>query len=285
MSSLVRLTASFAMSIVLLALPAVVEAGGALEAVREEVRDSSRNEDDDDDWGDHWDDDCDDEPSVFGAMIGEIFGPPILYTVSSPWWGPHTALNDQWGFRAEFADAPYSDHHNGYLLINSPGAGRSVAGRFSTEYGNDLSGLSRVGTRLLVDTSSRIGFDAEWSQWTEEVRGGHDSLSTGDFNAILRFAQSERVQFRSGIGFNWLADSHDSDFGVNLTYGVDLFPARPWVVSSTFDCGTLGDAVLFRARGSVGVVWKCAELFTGYDYQRFGSADLHGPIIGLRLWY
>ena len=286
MSPLARLSASAALALVLIGMPAVVSAGGALDDVREEVRDSSRDDDDrDDDRDDDWDDCDDDEESVLGAVIGEVFGPPIFYAVSTPWWGPHVVLGDEWGFQAEFPDAPYHGGHDGYLLIESPGVGRTVSARLSAEYGSDFNGLTRVGTRLLVDTSSRLGFETEWSQWTEEVRGGHDSLSTGDFNAIVRFAQNEKVQLRSGIGFNWLADSHDSDFGVNLTYGADFFPARPWVVSTTLDWGTLGDAVLFRARGSVGVIWKCAEVFAGYDFQRFGSADLHGPMIGLRLWY
>ena len=61
MSPLARLSASAALALVLIGMPAVVSAGGALDDVREEVRDSSRDDDDrDDDRDDDWDD-CDDD--------------------------------------------------------------------------------------------------------------------------------------------------------------------------------------------------------------------------------
>jgi hypothetical protein len=48
--------------------------------------------------------------------------------------------------------------------------------------------------------------------------------------------------FRTGLGFNWLDDPIDTNFGFNFTYGADLFPRRPWVLSATIDWGTLGEA-------------------------------------------
>ena len=64
---------------------------------------------------------------------------------------------------------------------------------------------------------------------------------------MFRFAQSPRSQWRAGIGFNWLDDPIDTNFGFNFTYGFDLFPRRPWVLSTELDWGTLGEAELLRA--------------------------------------
>jgi hypothetical protein len=269
-------------------------ADDTLEDVRREVRESSssrprqrhhdrhryRVDDDDDD-----DDDCD--HSFFAEFLGEVFGPPLLFTVTAPWWGPHAMLEGDLSNRADFPSAPYAGDYDGFLLIDSAGPERvkSWSSRLTIDYGHNFDDLSRIGTRLIVDTSRRLGFDTEWDQWIEQVPGGYDSLATGDFNAVFRFAQSEKIQFHSGLGFNWLADSHRSDFGFNFTYGVDLFPRDPWIVSSTIDVGTLGASTRFHSRTSVGVIFHGTEFFTGYDYQRFGQADLHGLMAGVRFWY
>lgn len=259
----------------------VMRADGTLDEVRREVRESSSrsSRDRDDDWDD--DDDCDE------SLFGRIFGPPIVFALSSPWWGPHVMLDDDFANWADFAEAPYADGHDGFLLIESAGreTGRVWTSRLTVDSGHDFDDLHRIGTRLVVDTSARLGFDTEWNQWVERVPGGHDSLSTGDFNVVIRFAQQEQVQFHSGLGFNWLADADDSEFGFNFTYGVDLFPHDPWIVSSTLDLGTLGGAGLLHSRTSVGVIFGGVEVFTGFDYQRIGSADLHGLTAGLRFWY
>ena len=56
------------------------------------------------------------------------------------------------------------------------------------------------------------------------------------------------MEFRSGIGLSWLADQQDANFGFNFTYAVDVYPARPWIVSTEIDWGWLGDTSLFHAR-------------------------------------
>ncbi len=101
------------------------------------------------------------------------------------------------------------------------------SGRLLMEYGTDFADLERVGGRLQLSTVKRIDFDTEWNSFLENTPSGQDQLWLGDFNAVFRFAQSEHVQFRSGIGFNWLHDDRATDFGFNFTYGADFFPIDP----------------------------------------------------------
>ena len=49
--------------------------------------------------------------------------------------------------------------------------------------------------------------------------------------------------------------------------------------------GNLDHAFVTRVRGSVGIQLQHAELFAGYDWLRIGSADLHGPMVGVRFWF
>lgn len=230
----------------------------------------------------HRDHDCDDDSSFFADLLG----PPILFTVSSPWWLPAAAVGDDYSQTAAFSSYPYADDHSGYLLfdfeeaVQQEGAGF----RLSTEYADDFSGLQRIGNRLQLDSQSRFGLDTEWNYWREEIATGYDEIWTGDANLVFRFAQSETAQFYTGLGMNWLGGS-ESDVGFNFTYGFDWFPAKPWVIRSVLDAGTLGSADLYHNKTTVGLCYQHVELYTGYDILHIGDTNLQGFVAGFTLWW
>jgi len=134
--------------------------------------------------------------------------------------------------------------------------------------------------------SARFGLDTEMSFLEENLPdGGRDQLWLGDCNLVFRFAQSEHVQWRTGIGFNWLDDPAETDFGFNFTYGFDWFPARPWVVSSTIDWGTLGRAEQFRFRTTAGALLWGLESYVGYEYYDLDRTQMNMLIGGVRVWF
>ncbi|MCI0639159.1 MAG: hypothetical protein L0Y72_14350 [Gemmataceae bacterium] len=90
---------------------------------------------------------------------------------------------------------------------------------------------------------------------------------------------------RSGVGLSWLLDRFDTDFGFNFHYGADVFPVHPLVLSGSADLGFVGNAGVAHVRGSAGVLWRNWEFFGGYDFLRIGRVELHGPMIGIRLWF
>lgn len=228
-------------------------------------------------------DDCDDDPPGF---FDQLISNTVLFTVTAPWWLPRLSCADDGGW-ASFPPAPYAQGHPGYLVIDpiDPAGTDGWSLRLSSEYGTDFDDLSRIGTRLFVDTSHRIGIDTEWNQWIESAPAGTDDLATGDFNLVYRFAQHERVQYHSGLGMNWLADDAGSEFGFNFTWGVQAFPRDPFVFDAVMDVGSLGDAFLFHFRTSAGVIWGPAEIFAGYDRLRIGRTDLQGVMAGVRFWF
>ena len=137
-----------------------------------------------------------------------------------------------------------------------------------------------------MTTRSRFGLDTETSYLEERLAGGaHDALWIGDCNVVYRFAQNERAQFRTGIGFNWLDDPIDTNFGFNFTYGADFFLKRPWVLSATLDWGTLGEAELFRVRTTGGLVVYGVEVYAGYEYLDIDAMQTNMIIGGVRIWF
>jgi hypothetical protein len=129
------------------------------------------------------------------------------YVVTMPYWVPVKWTEDKirsCGYSPEF---PYQ-YELGYLMTNPeeahgiPGPRQPFtwAARGHVDYGANFSGLDWIGGQLLVEHTYRFG----------------------DANLFVRFAQSEELQMRSGIGINFLSDRQQTDIGVNFTYAGDL---------------------------------------------------------------
>ena len=215
-----------------------------------------------------------------------------------PFWIPPVLLHDAFPEPGWFPGHPYALPDIGYIDRGSfrpdakgldpfdPQHVKSWATRASVEAGTDFSGLTRVGGRFALDTEWRVGVTSSLDYYRERLPCGCvDQTVLGDINLTVRFAQAEWVQMYTGLGARGMFDSDKTRGGVNFQYGADFFPADPVVVSTLFEMGNLDRAFVMRVRGSVGIQLRHAELFAGYDWLRIGSVDLHGPMVGLRLWF
>ena len=250
--------------------------------------DGCRDGEDEPSWSLHFgtshDDECHDSGDL-GAWV-------IFYGVTSPWWIPNGILENAEETLAGFPVAPYVNGHDGYLVFASEEVETAEVktgtwgGRISLDTGDNFDDVTTTTGRLRIDSVSRFGLDAEWGHLAERHRGGFDWLGRGDCNLVVRFAQSSRVQFHSGIGINWLADPHNADVGFNFTYGVDVFPVDPVVTSATLDLGRIGDANLIHFRGTVGaMVTPRLHLYTGYDLLNLEGNSIHSFLTGIEFWF
>lgn len=182
---------------------------------------------------------------------------------------------------------PYADGWDGYLIDDAWNhAGNGWASRLRLEHGFENARVRRGGIAGLIESEGGIGLQAEWNRYTERLRfGRRDRLHIGDANFVVRVFEEEHAHGRAGIGLNWLSDPYDVDLGVNFTAGVDFFPRKPWILSAEMDLGTLGRATMFHGRFAAGATWDRLELFAGYDFRSIDSVTLHGPMLGLRLWF
>ena len=225
-----------------------------------------RHPEEDYDWQD---DDDDDSIDVIG------WGNPVGEIILLPFSGPRHLLDDT-GQEVYFTRFPFADQHSGNLLIEPlwrPEL-KETRLRFGTEYGDDFSQQQKITTRLQFDTKSRLGIDASFDYLREQqVQGNHDQTWLGDINLTWRFAQSSSAEFRTGIGYNWQADSASSGKGFNFTYGGTFYLDKPSVIDFDLDLGVIGDANLRRCKTSYSRYIKRARVTIGYEYLRLGSFE------------
>ncbi len=238
---------------------------------------------------------CDDNSS---SWWDELFGEATWKALAFPYWLPHRLLHDDFQRDNQFAAYPYANQYPGYLwqgrwlgpeldsLREAELPSHCWSVRLSSEDGNDFHGLNRVGIRAALDSAWRAGLQSNWN-YLREIIGGRwrDQTLLGDTSVTYRFAQHERIEMYSGLGFRVLTDPRSTNWGANFVYGLDWFPARPLVVSASFDAGNLGSASVIHSRATVGAAVRRCELFGGYDFLRIGSVNVQGPTAGLRLWF
>jgi hypothetical protein len=227
--------------------------------------------------------DCDDDEE---DTLSEFFGSAFLAGLSSPFWAPRAVIGDDTLEPGYFLRYPYLHDRDGALSPDgySVGSSRTWMLRSRGEYATDFDSLSKIGGALLFETASRWGIDSEFNYRREEIAPSNDSLWTGDANLVYRFAQSEQLLMRTGIGLNWLADQSENDLGFNFTYAGDWFPTQPIIISHEIDWGKLGHASLFHGRITAGVNYHRLEVYTGYDYFDVGNTEISGMVGGVRLW-
>lgn len=212
----------------------------------------------------------------------------VLFTLAAPFWVPYALLGDNLNNTAYFPDYPYADGMSGNFVVEKfSGHGANIwQGQFLMDDSYNFDQVNRVHGQLRIDTISRLGAEIDTTYFHEQLAGGaSDELWIGNAAITYRFAQSARAQFRSGLGMRWLTDDTSTDLGFSFLYGADFFPARPWVISTLFDTGTIGSAGVIHARLTSGLQFHGCELFGGYDYLRIGHADIAGPVAGVRFWF
>ncbi len=291
-----------------------VQGFGILDSIRSDTRESDSwsfgGGGSDHDHGHHRDDD--DDGSFLGDLLGGIISGMLSGCSSSS--STYTTASREPAKEFFFPRFPY-DKSDGYLmtsvwlpesqrtdlmedyggpsdLLPPRQKSRRWSARVRGDYADNFDTLSRMGGHLLFTTSSGWGFDTEMNFLEEDLPGGdplskkgHDQLWLGDGNIVYRFSENEYVLWRTGLGFNWLDDPIQTDFGFNFTLGLDVFPCKPWVISSTLDWGTIGHAGLFHFRTTVGVVVHGVEPYGGYEYYDIGDTQINSLIAGVRIWF
>jgi hypothetical protein len=175
----------------------------------------------------------------------------------------------------------------------APDVRRDVAFQLAAEGMIPAQEVGRVQARARLMTVTRFDLDTAYARYFEQLPGGGaTSAWSGQTHLTYRFAQSEKAQFRAGVGLRHWADDRGSAFGVDFIYGIDIFWGRPITTSLEATGGWVGDAWAFGARGTIGVVMGNGEVFAGYDATWMGDATgmgatayLGGPVVGVRAYF
>jgi hypothetical protein len=235
-----------------------------------------------------------------GLGLGAVgLGIAAVGLATSPFWGPHELFDAGFDQRGWFPPYPYALDDRPYMVIgdcpNVPTQGddyldphhvKPWAVRLSVEGGNDFDNLTRLSGQLFLDTSVyRLGFLANWTYYAERVPGGTEEALMADYNLTWRVTQSERLLMHIGAGLRTWTMSGHTDPGFNVLYRADVFPLSSMHVAGVFEAGTLQSALVLHGQVQAGWTFGHGELFIGYDLLRVKRVSLHGPAVGLRLWF
>jgi len=286
--------------ITLLLLPSCLLSQGKLDQMREEVdrpASSSRSKSDDrcnDDSSSSTLTDATNATSTGSTSSSGSGGglDAFAVIVGLPWVIPHMLLDPGLSVNGSFLPYPYASTETAWMTLDrergtyNPGEAKWFSVRASIETGSDFHGLTRVGTRLFLDTDTRFGVKTGWDYYSEKLDGGGtDSLWIGDVMGVYRFVQNEQLQMYTGLGARFLLDDGRDRAGINFLYGFDAFPVEPVHLFGSFEAGNLRRAGVWRVQGGIGFNWQQAELFAGYDYLYIGGVELKGLFVGLRMWF
>jgi hypothetical protein len=161
---------------------------------------------------------------------------------------------------------------------------RNWALQLGGESGYVFDRVWRQGLNLRFQTNFRVEFDASWSLFMEREYGASDNLVTGREHIVWRFAQSDAVHFHTSLGAQHLIDKYGDVSGIDVAYGLDIYPGRPIILSFEGALGNLGSAFAPRVRTTFGFIRNRFELLLGYEHQWIGQETLGGPFAGLRVW-
>lgn len=271
---------------------------GKLDDIRREVKGSDDDDDsgseqdgwyEDDDWG---------SSSSGGSSVG---GALMLEILTWPWSLPHLLIEGDGGSTGYPIGHPYIGGSPGRLTIvrhdaswmllpyDRPPPGRWIEDHVSVDltlrYMYDLEAVHQPAVEARLDTSLRLGLQTAWTVLLEPVAGSRmDTLAIGSVDLAFRHVQHEHVEMHTGLGVRLMLDGAEATPGLDVFYSLDVFPARPLVLSARLEAGNLGEAVLVHCRLQGGVTFGGVEVFAGYDAWWIGGVAMHGPTGGVRFW-
>jgi hypothetical protein len=236
----------------------------------------------------------------------------FFYIVTAPWWVPYSVVEADRARgsaeRTRFAPYPFATGYDGHIVepfpplseteqsyyeaveaereLQTKPRGLPVAAVVGAESGIGLTdGIFRFGIAGRFMIPMRLELDSDWSLFREISGSGTDRLWLGREHLSLRFAESSRVVFRSGIGPQHLCDAKGCVHGIDVNWGFEVFPVRPVVFSLEGDIGNAGEAFALGVRGRIGFLLGPIEVGVGYHQRRIGTVDLGGPYLGLSTWF
>lgn len=239
---------------------------------------------------------------VYGAYYA-------FWGITSPWWGPHQALEaDQpigTARAIRFADYPYAEGAKGLILRPPkivygwdgtahsetgdrvvPRSVQSWSGQLGAETGVGVNdGIMRFGLRARLQLPMRIQFDSDWSLLREHDREGVDVVLMGREHLSIRFAESSQIHFYSGLGPQHFCDSRGCVHGVDVTWGLEAFPVRPMLFALEGSLGNLDQAFAPGIRTRVGCLFGPVEASLGWHQRWIDGIPLGGPFAGIAGWF
>jgi hypothetical protein len=175
----------------------------------------------------------------------------------------------------------------GYVSTDDTDLGRAAV-RVELEAGYALGGAGRGGASARIQLPIPLDLTVRYSVFAEPAEPGVQVAALGRFGLEWRFLDTPVIQLRLGGGGRHFQDAAGGMFGLDVLFGMDVFPGAPLVITVEGGVGFVGQAIVAQVRGTIGATVDSFEIYGGYDYEGLLAGGVHvdlgGPMIGLRLW-
>jgi hypothetical protein len=231
----------------------------------------------------------------------------LVRVLTFPWSAPYLIIEEDKSVPHTFSfhDYPYAQGAPGYLkrsgavmvaeagdaptpVVSTSPRTKEVAGQLRADESYLTSNVLRTSAAARLLLPYRLELDTDWLVFVDPNASSTNAAGLGSAHFGLRFAQTERVVFRTGLGTRHWIDHRGAEHGADLLYGVDIFWGRPVTTTLEGQLGFVGSAFVGRVRATIGAMLGPIEAFVGYDHVgitgRDASAALGGPVLGLRVF-
>jgi hypothetical protein len=261
-------------------------AQGSLDSIRSDLRDRAEQRD-----RRHDNSPYDDNESTAGSILGALFQGLFAETVLSSRESENADGTPR--LSSVFLAYPYApnsldrplqilgrDREANKFKSQNPTTNARIL--FDIQAGYLFEGVERYAGSIFLDHSdSRLGILGRFVHYNEEG----DRASHWRLDGTIRVFQDERVFAYVGLGGQAWFSGDVSAGGVNLLTMIELFPAKPVHGQFLAEIGSLRSQASFHMQGQIGIALGRGEFYFGYEMQSVGSTSLHGPIVGVRLWW
>lgn len=214
--------------------------------------------------------------SFFGCLLFELMIKPIAL---GPFYIPHLALEDSFDRTPHYARFPFADDSDGHENEN----GKLYSLRVGSAFQWINPKTHGVRGDVSLKTSHRFGLDASFTRYEERLQEENRTLSFGEVVPTYAFAQSERCDFRAGVGYQWVDGVRYSD-RLKLMYAAHFF-LKPLQIGMDSGVGILNGRPLWEVSPGIGLHWSRIEWRAAYRWRIISDETISGPEVGIAIWF
>jgi hypothetical protein len=152
-------------------------------------------------------------------------------------------------------------------------------------YQLDLDGVHALRFLAKMRCTCWISFDLDVTHYFEpRDGGGWDELTFSKLDADFNVLTTPNLDLDLGLGVAYV-EGLGIYGGANAKITGDVFPVKPWGIHFAAGASAFGTATIYETEFAVGLFFNHLEIRAGYRSTWVEDVSIHGPYVGISLWF